>query len=61
MNDPIPISKEPRWTVEEEMKLRKQKHDQKMGVVVLVIFGIAALSLVVPLGVFLTRIALGGG
>lgn len=60
MNDPIPISREPQMSAEEVKELQKQKFAQRFAAGVLVVVGLVVLAFVVPLGVFLTRLALGG-
>ncbi len=59
MNEPIPIVKDttPKWTVEEEMLLRKQKFSQRTAAVILSVGVLAVLSLFAPLAVFLIRLA----
>ena len=65
MNDPIPISKEgsdenPLLTAEEIIALDKARVSRRISVGLFALFAIAALALIIPMGVWLTRLALGG-
>lgn len=59
MNEPIPIMKDTtsKWTVEEEVALRKQKFAQRTAAVVLSFGALIVVALLTPLVVFLTRLA----
>jgi hypothetical protein len=64
MNDPIPISKEgsdenPLLTAEEIIALDTARHNRRVQWAFLTVLGIAALALIIPMGVWLTRLALG--
>lgn len=59
MEDPIPVERNPAYTAEEVMAMRKQDHANKMSWLFGAVFGIVVLSLFVPLGVFLVRLAMG--
>lgn len=61
MNDPIPISKEGNsgWTADEKIKYEQARHTRNMQTGFLVVLGVILLSFFVPLGVFLTRLAMG--
>lgn len=61
MTDPIPIHKDrPQMTAEEYMKVAAQKHQQRLQWVFMAVLAVVVLAFVVPLGVFLTRLASGG-
>lgn len=61
MNEPIPIKRdEPLLTVEETIALDKARNERRVQWVFLTVLSLAALSLIIPMGVWLTRIALGG-
>jgi hypothetical protein len=61
---PIPIigtgKKDPDYTAEEFMAYAKQQHEQRLQWGFLVIVGLVVLGAVVPLALWLSRIALGG-
>lgn len=60
MNEPIPIKKEePLLSIEETMALDKARNDRRIQWVFLALMSAVILSFVIPLGVFLTRIASG--
>lgn len=47
-------------SVEDQIKLEQARSARKIGIGVLVFLGIVALAVIIPLSVFLTRIASGG-
>ena len=53
MNDPIQVSTD-------DLALRKQKHDHRLQWGFLAFIAMVALAFLVPLSVWLTRLALGG-
>lgn len=61
---PIPVigkkQEEPEYTAEEFMAYAKQRHEQRLQWGLLVILGLIILGGVVPLALWLSRIALGG-
>lgn len=62
MNEPIEIDSARKNMVPntaEYLEWMKQKHNQRMQAGFLTIMAIAALALIVPFGVWLTRLALG--
>lgn len=60
MNDPIPIGREPEnVTHEQAMAWEKQKQQHRLQIGFFTVLGIGVLCFLVPLGVFLTRLALG--
>jgi len=63
MNDPIPITKDerpPEWTAEEFLRVESQRHTHRMQLIFLGVIALALAAFFVPLGVWLTRLALGG-
>lgn len=62
MHEPVPIRKndEPLLTVEESIALDKARNERRIQWAFLTVLGLAALSLIIPMGVWLTRLALGG-
>ena len=59
MDDPIPVERVPQMSADDQIKIAKAAHDRKMQTMIGVIFAVALLSLIVPLGVLLTRLAMG--
>ena len=53
MNDPIQVSTD-------DLALRKQKHSERLGWGFLAFIAMVALAFLIPLSVWLTRLALGG-
>lgn len=58
MNEPIPIQRDTE-PVSEEVLLRKQKHEAHIQWAFLTFLGVIVLGFMVPLVVWLTRLALG--
>jgi hypothetical protein len=53
MSDPIP-------TVEEQIALDNARNQRRIQWIFLTVLSLAALALIIPMGVWLTRLALGG-
>lgn len=61
MEEPIPIKKtEPLITEEEAMTLDKARHERQVQWVFLGLVSIVVIGFLIPLSVWLTRLALGG-
>jgi len=62
MNEPVPIRREeePLLSVEETIALDSARNQRRIQWVFLTVLSLAALSLIIPMGVWLTRLALGG-
>ena len=58
MKDPIPVERD--MSREEVFHWQKQKHEQRMQWAFMSVLGIIALSFVIPFGLWLSRLALGG-
>lgn len=59
MDDPIPVEKSGDMSVEDRIKLANATRAARAGTVILVTACVVVLCLFVPLGVFLTRLAMG--
>ena len=51
---------EPTPTVEERIALEKARNERRMQWAFMTVLGLAALALIIPMGIWLSRIALGG-
>jgi len=61
MEEPIPIKRtEPLITADESIALDKARNDRHIQWAVMTLFGLVVLGLLIPLSVWLTRLALGG-
>lgn len=61
--DALPVQRsepEPLLTMEERIAFDKARNDRRIQWAFMTVVAIAALSLIIPMGVWLTRMALGG-
>lgn len=59
MEDPIPVDKVQAMSTEEKIKYENARHTRNLQTGFLTVLGIVILCFFVPLGVFLTRLAMG--